>query len=169
MLGGRPPALAGLKQLPYAEQVIKESMRLYPLAYAFGRMALNDVEIDGYVILQGSSVGVISYLAHRTPRWWDAPKRFSPEHEPHIRRYSYLPFGAGPRICIGNSFAMMEAQLLLVAVAQRYRLRLAPGQVVEPEPLITLRPKNGLHMRLEAREPRLQPEKQRRGGLLKLA
>ncbi|MBL8156880.1 MAG: cytochrome P450, partial [Anaerolineae bacterium] len=129
--------------------------------YAFGRMALNDVEIDGYTIPQGSSVGVISYLAHRDPRWWDAPERFnpdrfSPENEPNIRRYSYLPFGAGPRICIGSSFAMMEAHLLLVAIAQRYRLRLNPGQVVEPEPLITLRPKHGLHMRLEVREPRLE-------------
>ena len=156
VLAGRVPSLADLRQLPYTEMVIKESMRLYPPAHGFGRVAIEDVEVDGYVIPKGSDVNIVTYAVHRDSRWWDdpeafRPERFSPENEANIRKYSYIPFGAGPRVCIGNSFAQMEAHLMLATIAQRYQLRLAPGQVVQPNPLITLRPKGGLHMRLEAR------------------
>ena len=158
VLAGRTPTLADLKQLPYTEMVVKESMRLYPAAYSFGRMANEDVTIGGYDIPAETDVNIFNYFTQRDPRWWDAPEafrpeRFSPENEPNIRHYSYLPFGGGPRVCIGNSFASMEARLMLATMAQHYQLRLKPGQVVELDPLITLRPKGGLHMRVEARTP----------------
>ena len=132
-------------------------MRLYPAAYSFGRMAIEDVTIGGYDIPAETDINIFNYFTQRDPRWWDEPEafrpeRFSPENEPNIRHYSYLPFGGGPRVCIGNSFASMEARLMLATMAQHYQLRLKPGQTVELDPLITLRPKGGLQMRVEARE-----------------
>ena len=158
VLGGRAPTLADLKQLPYTEMVVKESMRLYPPAYSFGRMAIEDVTIHGYDIPANTDINIFGIIAHRSPKWWDdpmafRPERFSPENESSIPRYAYLPFGGGPRVCIGNSFAMMEARLMLATIAQHYTLRLKPGQKVELDPLITLRPLGGMHMRVEAREP----------------
>jgi cytochrome P450 len=156
VLGGALPKLDDLKRLPYTEMVIKESMRLFPPAWGFGRRAIEDVEIGGYTIPAGSGVNISVYHMHRDPRWWLQPERFdplrfSPEGEQAQVRYAYLPFGGGPRICIGNAFALMEARLLLAVMASRFRLRLLTNDPVEPEPLITLRPKNGLRMRLEAR------------------
>lgn len=158
VLGGRTPTLADLKQLPYTEMVVKESMRLYPPAYSFGRMATEDVTIQGYDVPANTDINIFGIIAHRSPKWWDAPmafqpERFSPENEAKIPRYAYLPFGGGPRICIGNSFAMMEARLMLATIAQKYQLRLKPGQKVGLDPLITLRPLGGMHMRVEQREP----------------
>lgn len=156
VLAGRTPTLADLRQLPYAEMVIKESMRLFPPAYFFGRVAIDDVQLGEFHVAKGTGIGISSYAVHRDKRWWTnpeqfQPERFAPEKADSIRKYSYIPFGAGPRVCIGNSFAMMEAHLMLVMIAQRYQLRLAPGQVVKPDPLLTMKPKGGLHMRLEAR------------------
>ncbi len=158
VLAGQPPALEDLKRLPYTEMVVKESMRLYPPAYGVGRVAIEDTTIGGFDVPVGTNVGIFTYFAHRDPRWWDDPEefnpeRFSPENEPNIPRYAYLPFGAGPRVCIGNSFAMMETQIMLATIAQQYQLRLAEGQKVIPEPLITLRPKGGLRMIAQQRQP----------------
>jgi cytochrome P450 len=138
--------------------IVKESMRLYPPAYYVGRVAIEDTTIGDYDVKKGTNIGLFIYFAHRDPRWWDQPEhfipeRFSPENEQNIRQSTYLPFGAGPRICIGNHFAMMEAQIMLAMIAQRYQLRLAPGQQVIPEPLVTLRPKNGLRMTAYQRQP----------------
>jgi cytochrome P450 len=162
VLGGRTPTLADLKQLPYTDMVIKEAMRLYPPAYGFSRIAVEPTTIGDYDVPKGTILNLYTYGTHRDPKLWDEPEafrpeRFSPEAEKLIPRYAYLPFGGGPRVCIGNSFAMMEARLLLATLAQHYRLRLAPGQVVPTDPLITLRPKGGLHMRLEKRQPAPQP------------
>ncbi len=156
VLGGQVPTLSALQQLPYTAMVIRESMRLYPPAWGFGREAVADVEIGGYTVKKGVPIFILPYLIHRDARWFEQPECFLPErfaagYEERIPKYSYLPFGGGPRICIGISFAMMEAQLLLAAIASRYRLVLQPGHLVEPEPLITLRAKYGLKMTLQKR------------------
>jgi cytochrome P450 len=156
VLAGRAPTLADLPNLPYTEWVIKESMRLYPTAYAFSRLAMQDVRIGEYDVPRGSMVHILSYETQRDSRWFAEPLRFWPERfanqaEKSWPRYAYFPFGGGPRICIGNSFALMEARLLLATIAGRYRLRLAPGQRVAPRPLVTLVPKYGLWMVVEAR------------------
>jgi cytochrome P450 len=158
VLEGMPPTLEDLKRLPYTEMVIKESMRMYPPAYYVGRVAIEDTTIGGYNVPKGTNIGLFIYFAHRDPRWWDQPEafipeRFSPEHGQHLDRSAYLPFGAGPRICIGNNFAMMEAQIMLAMIAQRYRLRLTSGQQVVPETLVTLRPRGGLRMTVHQRQP----------------
>lgn len=162
VLAGHTPTLADLKRLPYTEMVIKESMRLYPPAYAYSRVATDEVQIEGRTIPRGSIVGMVPYFAQRSPDYWEdplrfMPERFSAENADKIERYAYLPFGAGPRVCIGNSFAMMEAQLVLATLAQQFTLELTPGQTEEPEPLITLVPKHGLPMTLRRRTPQMQP------------
>ncbi|MDZ4766647.1 MAG: cytochrome P450 [Chloroflexota bacterium] len=158
VLGGAAPTIADLKRLPYTEMVIKESMRLYPPAFMVSRLALEDIEIGGFRVPKGATVGVVSIVAHRDPRWWgeDAaafrPERFAPENEKSFPRYAYLPFGGGPRVCIGSMFAMMEAQLMLAFVAQNHTLRLLPGQQVRFDAKITLRPRGGLPMRVSRRD-----------------
>jgi cytochrome P450 len=152
----RPPAVADLPQMPYTRMVIEESLRLYPVAWTFGRMALADDEIGGYQVRAGTPIYISTYAVHRHPDFWDAPdtfdpERFTPERSEGRHRFAYIPFSGGPRQCIGNNFAMMEAQLILASVVQRYQLELVPGHPVEPEPLITLRPRYGLPMQLEAR------------------
>jgi cytochrome P450 len=155
-LAGRPPAVGDLPNLPYTEMVIKEALRLRPPSWVIGRHAREDVTLGGYRVPAGSLLGISVYTLHRDGRFFPEPERFwperfSPEREGDIPRYAYIPFGAGPRICIGQRFAMMEMQLVVAAVVQRYQLRLVPGQQIEPEPMILMPPKPGILMALEAR------------------
>ncbi len=155
MLDQRIPTVADLPQLSYTRMVIEESMRLYPPSWVISRNAVNADEIGGYVIPAHAPLLLLPYITHRHPAFWEEPERFNPERFTPERvaarpRYAYVPFGGGPRQCIGNVFAMTEAQLILATVAQQYCLELVPGQEVSPEPLITLRPKQ-LLMRVQQR------------------
>jgi cytochrome P450 len=151
VLGGRTPTIEDLPALAYTRMVIEESMRLYPPAWATSRNAVEDDAIGGYRIPKGSLVLLSPWVTHRHPGVWDAPERFDPERFTPERvaarpRFAYFPFGGGPHLCIGNTFAMTEAALVLATVAQRYDLELVPGHRVEPEPMVTLRPRGGLPM-----------------------
>jgi cytochrome P450 len=154
-LNGQPPAATDLAHLPYSEMAIKEAMRLYPPAGGVTRQPIHDIELGGYRIPKGSDIAVSTYTMQRNPALFPDPERFDPErfrpeNEAKIPRYAYLPFGGGPRICIGNSFAMMEARLVLTTVLQRFRLTLAPGQSVRAEQLFTIRPRGGLKMTVQS-------------------
>ena len=154
VLGGRPPAMADLVNLNYTGMVIDEAMRIYPPVWAIGRAAIADDEIMGYRIPRGSNVMLSQWLTHRHPKFWEAPERFEPERFSAERvaglpRYAYFPFSGGPRQCIGNIFALTEAQLVLATIAQSYRLRLVPDHPIELQPLITLRPRYGVKVTLE--------------------
>ena len=153
VLGGRAPTVDDLKRLPWLEAVLKESMRLYPPAYVVSRVAEEDAELDEYVVPAGAEVIVWLYWTHRDPRWWPEPlafrpERFSAEHESEIPKGAYVPFAAGTRSCIGKRFAMMEAQLILAAVLQRFQLERVPGHLVVPRRAVTMSPKHGMKMRL---------------------
>ena len=156
VLGGRPPKLEDLRRLPYTDIVIKEALRLMPAVWSVSRTAAEDTEVCGYPMPEGTTAQVMIYLLHRHPEHWKRPKDFLPERwlDPEIEnmhKYAYLPFAGGPRVCIGNSFAIMEANLLLATIAQRYQLRLVDGVEIKPAALITMFPRDGLPMRLEAR------------------
>ena len=162
VLGGKPATLENLKELTLTEQIIKETLRLYPAAWAISRQAVEETEIGEYPVQKGTIMVASPWTIHRHPDYWEnpdefRPERFNAENEPNIPRYAYFPFGGGPRICIGNAFAMMEAQLILATVAQHYSLKLDPAQVVEPERRFTLIPKYGMKMLLEKRETVLEP------------
>jgi cytochrome P450 len=136
--------------------VIEESMRLYPPVHTIAREALADDTLAGQRVPKGSAVLISPWVLHRHRRLWRDPgrfdpERFSPEQAAAHARFSYLPFGGGRRICIGAAFAMAEATLLLATIAQRFRLRLLSGHPVEPQGLITLRPRHGMKMLLERR------------------
>lgn len=154
VLQGRTPTYADLVRLPYCLQVFKETMRLYPPAYAITRSPLHDVNIDGYTLRKGKDIVLVSpYTIHRRSDYFPEPETFDPErftseNEKKLARYAYMPFGAGPRVCIGNHFAMMEGHLLLATLAQRVEFELVPGQIIEPDPLrtVTIRPRNGVNM-----------------------
>lgn len=153
VLGERRPQAEDLRELAYAKQVVQEAMRLYPPFWTISRMALEDDEIDGYRMPAKSTVMLCPYVTHRDPGLWDNPEAFDPDRFSTARsagrhRFAYFPFGGGPRICIGANFAMMEATFVVAMAAQRYRMRLVPGQDVAPQPMISLRPRSGLLMTL---------------------
>jgi cytochrome P450 len=155
-LQDRKPAFEDVPRLRYVEMVLAESMRLYPPAWAMGRYALKDFELGEFFLPAKTTVLMSQFITHRDPRFFPDPLRFDPERftpEAKTRRtkFSYFPFGAGFRQCIGESFAWMEGVLLLATIAQKWKLQLVPGHQVEPEPLITLRPKYGMQMTLERR------------------
>jgi cytochrome P450 len=158
VLGDRKYNFQDLPNLRYTAMIVKESLRLYPPAWVLNaREALADIEIDGYTIPKGGSIFVAPYAVHRNPVYFADPlrfdpERFSPENEKRIPRYAYFPFGGGPHVCIGNSFALMEAQLILATMAQRVSLSLLPDQTIDIDPLVTMGPKHGLRMRVRARE-----------------
>ncbi len=151
VLGGQIPTVDHLAKLPYTRTVLEETLRLYPPAWVFGRKAVADDEIGGYFIPANSMIVLSPYITHRHPAFWDnpevfEPERFTPERSASRPHYTYFPFGGGPRMCIGSNFALMEMQLILATVAQHYKLRQVPGHPVEPEALLSLRPRYGLPM-----------------------
>jgi cytochrome P450 len=155
-LDGRPPEYNDLVNLPYVRMVIDEAMRLYPPAWGFSRQAIGADQIGGFNLPSGFLVFVVPYVLHRLPAFWNDPdvfdpERFTPERSADRPKFVYLPFGAGPRQCIGNQFALIEAHLVVATLAQRYRLHLVPGHRVDPWPLITLRPRFGMPMIVEKR------------------
>lgn len=164
-LGGRTPAVEDLRSLSYTTMVIHEAMRLYPPIYAFPRIARAADEVGGYRVPAGAMLTLSPYLTHRHPAFWEDPERFDPQRFTPERssarpRFAYVPFGGGPRQCIGNGFALTEAQLVLATVLQAYRLEGMLGRRVEPEPLIALRPRGGLPMKVRraiALSPRACP------------
>jgi cytochrome P450 len=163
VLQGRPPTAADVPHLHYAESVVKEAMRLYPPVPSIGREAVNDCEIGGYHLPRGSQLALLQWLVHRDPRWYDEPEVFRPERWDNdlarrLPRCAYFPFGDGPRVCIGNQFAMMEAILILAMGAGRYRLELVPGYALDLLPSVTLRPKGGIQMVVHERRPAAPPE-----------
>ena len=151
VLGERPPSAADLPRLTYTRQVFEEALRLYPPAWIITRKAMAADVLGGYHIPAGALVILSPYVTQRRPDLWENPEAFDPERFAPARaagrpRFAYFPFGGGARLCIGNHFALIEAQLIIASVAQRFRLRLASGHPVEPEPSVTLRPRHGLLM-----------------------
>jgi cytochrome P450 len=154
VLGGQMPTVDHLGKLSYTRMVLEEALRLYPPAWIFGRKALADDEIGGYFIPANSMIVLSPYVTHRHPTFWEDPEafdpeRFAPERSASRPHYAYFPFGGGPRLCIGSNFALMEMQFILATIAQRYRLHLVPGHLIEPEALLSLRPRYGLPMTLQ--------------------
>jgi len=157
-LEGRPPEYSDLANLPYLRMVVDESLRLYPPAWGFSRQALSDDRLGGFRLPRGWLAFVIPYVLHRLPAFWPNPdqfdpERFLPERSADRPKFAYIPFGAGPRQCIGNQFALIETQLSVATFAQSYRLQLLPGHRADPWPLITLRPRFGMPMIIERRTP----------------
>ena len=148
---GRVPTYQDLPKLRFTEAIVRESLRLYPPAWAMGRQAIEDCSIGGYEVPRNTTIYMSQWVVHRDARYFDEPEQFRPERwmdslQKTLPRFAYFPFGGGPRVCIGASFAMMEATLLLAAIASRFRLTLMPDQTIELWPSITLRPRNGIKM-----------------------
>jgi len=155
-LAGRVPGVEDLPQLPYLHMVIEEVLRLYPPTWQLMRRAIGEDEIGGFRIKAGTTLFWSQYLLHRHPVFWEQPEafdpeRFGPEQVASRHRYAHIPFGTGPRMCIGASFAMTEIALILATIAQRYRLLLASQQAVEPLATLALRPRHGIPVRLVRR------------------
>ena len=155
VLGGRLPELTDLPNLPYTEAVVKETMRLYPPAWAVAREAAESFDLAGYRIPRGANILMSQWIVHRDPKFFPNPEVFDPgrwaEGAAKLPKFTYFPFGAGPRQCIGTAFAMMEADLLLASIAQRFRAKVSEGAIIEPVPGFTLRPRHGVRVRLSAR------------------
>ncbi|MEE1943387.1 cytochrome P450 [Streptomyces sp. TRM 70361] len=157
VLGGRPPGFEDLRRTPYARRVVDEVLRMYSPAWQFMRRAREEDSVGGYRIPAGANIYLNTYLLHRHPGYWEDPDRFdpdrfTPERSDGRHRHAYLPFGAGERICIGQHFALVELQLVLMTIAQRYRFTIPPGQPpVLPRPLTTLQPGGGVHLEVRPR------------------
>jgi cytochrome P450 len=146
VLGANLPTTAALKNIPFTGQVFSEALRLYPPAWLITRKAIEADQIDNTRIPPGALIILSPYTIHRHPQFWQNPEafdpaRFSHEQEKSRPRFAYIPFGGGPRLCIGDQFAMIEAQLIMAMVTQRFRLELLPHRPVEADPLVTIRPK----------------------------
>jgi cytochrome P450 len=156
VLGDRAPSVADLPRLRYTESIIHETLRIYPTAWMIGREATESVQLGGYAIPAGTTVFLPQWVIHRDSRWFDDPETFRPERwldglMQRIHRYAYFPFGGGPRICIGNSFALLETTLILATIARQYRLELTPDARIALLPTITLRPAHGVKVVLSKR------------------
>jgi cytochrome P450 len=155
-LGHEPLTLDALGRAPFVGQVLHETLRLYPPAWIVARYTVADDELCGIRVPAGHLAIVSPWATHRRPELFDDPERFDPDRFPPgegttaYPKFAYFPFGGGPRICIGNGFALMEAQLVLATLRRRFRLTLAPGARIEPLPLLTLRCTHGVPARVEA-------------------
>lgn len=157
-LGRRAPTAEDVPRLRYAEWVVKEALRLYPPAWGLGREAIADCEVGGYHVPRGTQVLTIQWVVHRDPRWFEEPEAFRPERwaddlEGRLPRCAYFPFGDGPRICVGQQFALTEAVLVLATVARRYHLTLVGDEPLELVASLTMRPRRGITMRVQGRQP----------------
>ena len=155
VLGGRTPDVSDLPRLKYCEMIAKETMRLYPPAYAVGREAIEETELGGFTVPKGTQVFAFQWVTHRDKRYFDEPAAFKPERwangiSEQLPKYAYFPFGGGPRQCIGNYFAMMEIVLLLATIGQQFRFSLV-DEKVEVLPVLSLRPKSGIKVVVQGR------------------
>jgi cytochrome P450 len=153
VLGDRAPTPEDLPRLRYTEMVLKETLRLYPAVWGIGRKAVKECELGGYRVPAGSNIFILQWRTQRDPRFFPDPERFDPERwrdDPvrsgKIPRFAYFPFGGGPRFCVGASFAMMEATLLLAMIHQKFHLEIVPGHPIEIFASVTLRPKHGIRV-----------------------
>jgi cytochrome P450 len=158
VVGRRSLQAADLPRLRFVDSVIRETLRLYPPAYTIGREVVQTIELAGYEITQGAQLLMSQCVIHRDPRFFPEPSRFRPERWldeaiEKLPRFAYFPFGGGPRVCIGNHFAMMEATLVLASLLQAVELQVVPGFTLDLEPSVTLRPKHGLRMLVRRRLP----------------
>jgi cytochrome P450 len=157
VLGSRPPTADDVPTLEYTTRALTESMRIYPPAWILVREALRDTVVGGYLVPKGGAVAISQYVVHHDRRFFSDPEDFIPERwttemKASLPRFAYFPFGGGARSCIGEPFAWMEGVLLLAAISQKWKIDHLPGHKVEMQPRITLRPKNGMMMRLERRQ-----------------
>lgn len=157
ILDGRPATAADIGQLHYTRMAFDEAVRLYPPVFTVSRVALCDDEVGGEKIHKGTVITMSPWVTHRNPRYWPEahrflPERFSPENGVNRPRFAYFPFGGGPRVCIGNGFALLEGPIVLATLAQHFSVRLVPDHPVVPQGRITLRPKHGLKVTLHARD-----------------
>lgn len=175
VLGGRAATADDVRSLVFTDRVLKETMRLYPPAWTTGREAGEDVEIGGYLIPKGAQILTSQWVVHRDPRWFPNPEgfdpdRWAPERAADLPKFAYFPFGGGPRVCIGNHFATMEAALVLATIVQRYRIELLAGQRLELKPAVTLRQLGpGLKVRLCDRRATRRPVAVRSGDVAALS
>ncbi len=156
VLGGRTPTPEDLPKLTYTDAVLTEAMRVYPPVYLIGREATRDLELGGFRVRKGTTVFMSQWVSHRDPRYFPDPEEFRPERwedglAKRLPKYAYYPFGGGPRVCIGNTFALMEAAILLATVGQRYRFTLAEDAAIDVNPQITLLPAYGIPAVLASR------------------
>ena len=156
VLGGRFPSVDDLGKLHYTHGVFKEALRLYPAAWTLARRAIEDYQVGGFIVPGGADIYMSQFVVHRDGRFYPEPLKYEPdrwrsEEDSHLPKFAYFPFGGGTRRCIGESFAWMEGVLLIAAIASRWKMSLAPGQRVAPDPLITIRPKYGMKMIVEKR------------------
>jgi cytochrome P450 len=156
VLGDRDPTFADLQRLEYTRAVFEEALRLYPPVWTMSRRAVEADRVGEFDIPAGSTIMLCIYAVHRDPRFWPNPERFDPERflpnaTPEPPRYAYFPFGGGPRICIASRFAIMEALIVLASMIKKFKVELVPGHRIEPEPMITLRPRFGVHVNLQER------------------
>jgi cytochrome P450 len=151
------PTADDIPRLQHTEKVLRESMRLYPPVWTMGRYVENDYNVGEYTIPAGSSILMSQYVMHHDPRYYEKPEQFNPDRwtagfKTQLPRFSYFPFGGGIRGCIGEPFAWMEGILIIATIAQKWTMRLVPGQRIKLDPAITLRPKYGMKMKLIRRK-----------------
>lgn len=156
VLAGRAPSVEDLGRLPYTHNVFKETLRLYPAAWALARRAINDYQVGGYIVPSGTDIFMSQFVVQRDPRYYPDPLKYDPnrwgaDEESSLPKFAYFPFGGGPRRCIGEPFAWMEGVLITAAIASHWKMRLAPNHKVALDPLITIRPKYGMKMIVERR------------------